>query len=312
MTDKENALHLDSDSKRLFPDGWYTDVKQTATVIQEFFTYSFFRTGKSEKKNKLLFNFPDGKFLETIGYVNSTDQQVFMIFLDYARDNYQSMKIGNIVYDRVVIIPRREMLEILGMPRHKGSYSQMVMNSLKRLKALVITHNLYKKIKESISFFSNVGYLETTKSFYFVISPEFERLHERLYLKNYNLQDYLELENSLARNIWLSLKILFDHPECTKSRVLTLKTILKRGGKQEWIDKAEKKDYFKSKIKNHLAPALRELEGKGRFKFEAPPPSIGKYRLNSPYKVTRIYPLPRDEKELSSDDPPALPEGTKK
>ena len=83
MTDKDNLLHLDGDSKKLFPDGWYVDKKKTSIVIQEFFTYSFFRTGKSEKRNKLRYNFPDGKFIETIGYVNSTDQQVFMIFLDY-------------------------------------------------------------------------------------------------------------------------------------------------------------------------------------------------------------------------------------
>jgi len=305
MTDKDNLLHLDGDSKKLFPDGWYVDKKKTSIVIQEFFTYSFFRTGKSEKRNKLRYNFPDGKFIETIGYVNSTDQQVFMIFLDYARHNYQSLKIGGHQYDRVVVIPRKEMLGILGHPRNKGSYAQMVMNSLKRLKSLVITHNLYKKLKESISFFSNVGYLENSKSFYFVISPEFERLHERLYLKNYSLSDYLELENSLARNIWLSLKILYDHPNSPKSRVLKLETILRRGGKPEWILKAEKKDYFKSKIKNVLAPALRELEEKGRFKFVPPPPSIGKYRLNSPYKVTRLYSLPRDEQEINSDNSPA-------
>lgn len=285
---------------RLLTDNWITPEQRKAVIIQYFFKFSFFQTSKKIQRKKIRHEFPDGKFIEVNGYVNVTDMDNLLIFLDAAREAYQSLRIGKKLYDRCILIPRKKLFGFLGYPKNKGNYHNITRGSHKRLKSLIITHNLYRGVEETISFFSNVGYISKSKTYYFVVSDEFENLYDKVNLKVLDLNDYFALENSLAKILWVSLKILFDHEDSEIERPLKLETILQKAGKSDWIAKADNQEYFKTRIKHQLFPAFRELEEKSRFRFTSP--LSGKYRLEAIYQVSRLYRLPRDTQSGESAD----------
>lgn len=280
-------------SGMLFEDKWSKTYKNKALLLKELFTYSIFQAAKQEKKQSIRYHFPDGKYLSVEGYVNALDQKLFLILMDAARGNLHALQIGNTIYDKCILLERKRLFSILNYPLNKGSYFETVRTSQKRLKALTITHNFWAKVDETIGFFSNVGYIRDSKSFYFAVSEEFKNLNDRLFLKAFDLNEYLQLKNNLSCFLWLSLRFLFDHKDCPKVRTLKLRTLLKRCGKVGWIKKAHKKDYFRSKVFHYLFPALAELEEKNCFAFRAP--DRGKYNLEANYTIERLYPLKRDD-----------------
>lgn len=285
---------------RLFTDNWITPEQRKAVIIQYFFKFSFFQTSKKIKRKQIRHEFPDGKFIEVTGYVNVIDMDNLLIFLDAAREPYRSLRIGKKQYDRCILIPRKKLFGFFGYPKNKGNYHNIVRGSHKRLKSLIITHNLYRGVEETISLFSNVGYISKSKTYYFVISDEFENLYDKVNLKVLDLNDYFALKNPLAKILWVSLKILFDHEDSDIERPLRLETILHKAGKSDWIAKANNQEYFKTRLKHQLFPAFRELEEKSRFRFTSP--RSGKYRLEAIYQVSRLYRLPRDSQSGENAD----------
>jgi hypothetical protein len=300
MSDNGKSVKIleGKESGMLFEDNWYKTYKNKSLLLKELFTYSIFQSAKQEKKQSICYNFQDGKYLTVEGYVNSLNQKIFLILMNSARENLHTVQIGNNIYDKCILLERKKLFSILHYPLNRGSYLETVRASQKRLKALNITHNFWEKVDETIGFFSNVGYIRSNKSFYFVISEEYKNLNDRLFLKAFDLNEYLQLKNNLSCFLWLSLRFLFDHKNCPKVRHLKLHTLLKRCGKIDWIKNAHKKDYFRSKIFHYLFPALAELRKKNCFAFKAP--ARGKYDLDANYSIERLYPLKRDDLKLVS------------
>ena len=291
------------ESGKLFEEKWYKTYKNKTILPKDLFTFSIFQSVKQEKKQEIRYDFPEGKYLSVEGYVNVLDQKIFLILMSAVRENLHALQIGNNIYNRCVLIERKKLFNMLNYPLDRGSYYETVRASQKRLKGLIISHNFRKRVDETIGFFSNVGYIRNSKVFYFVISEEFKNLNDRLFLKAFDLNEYMQLKKQLSCFLWLSLRFLFDHKDCPKIRPLQLYTLLKRCGKVDWIKNAHKKDYFRSKIFHYLFPALLELEEKNHFAFRAP--ERGKYDLDAQYTIERLYPLKRDDMD---PEPPATTE----
>ena len=304
---KDNKIPFDDleekESRNLFPPSVHEVYEpKSAIIVTDLFKKSMFQLSKKIKRNKFRITLKEGKYLDIEGYVNVTDQDNFLIIQKFARNNTKKVFIGTKEYDYCVCIPKKDLFKIKGYPLGKGGgYHKVEMDSHKRLRSLNITHNIFDGIEDTIGFFSRVGYDSNKKMYYFVISKEYyDLLHLPKALKAVELKIYFGLELDFSRILYLPLKTHFDNKKSEQSNNFIMKTILIKGGKYDWLEKSDDYNYIKTSFKNILFPAFKELEENNLFKFELIKGL--KNSVDSLWKVTRLYSITGDTKELADEN----------
>lgn len=286
-------------SSKIFPDSVSESWNPRSSIVRvDFFKKSMFQLSKKVQVKKFRIDLGNSKFLEVRGYVNVTDQDNFLIVQKYARNNTKEVEIGGIKYNSCVFVPKADVFKLKNYSEKGGGYHQKERNSHERLRSLNIRHNIFPGLDDTIGLFSRVGYDKEKKSYYFCISEEYSKLIQTpKALKSINLPTYFALKLDISKIFFLSFKIYFETKNASKKQNFTMRNILERAGKYDWINKSDNKDYLKPKFRSILFPGFKELKDKGHFRFDIIRGS--KYKIDSLWEVERIYDLKRDIKEIT-------------
>ena len=289
-------------SKKIFPNSVTESWNPKSAIVRvDFFKKSMFQLSKKVQVKKFRIDLGNSKFLEVRGYVNVTDQDNFLIIQKYARNNTKEVEIGGIKYKSCVFVPKADVFKLKNYPTgsgSSGSYYQKERNSHERLRSLNIRHNIFPGLDDTIGLFSRVGYDKEQKAYYFCISEEYAKLIQTpKTLKAINLPTYFDLKLDISKIFFLSFKIYFETKKASRKQNFTMRNILERAGKYDWIKKEDDKNYLKSEFYRILFPSFKELEEKGHFRFKVIRGS--KYKIGSLWEVERLYDLKRDIKGIT-------------
>jgi len=299
MSEKMSVKVKTKKSSKIFPDSVSESWNPKSSIVRvDFFKKSMFQLSKKVQVKKFRIDLGNSKFLEVRGYVNVTDQDNFLIVQKYARNNTKEVEIGGIKYNSCVFVPKADVFKLKNYNEKGGGYHQKERNSHERLRSLNIRHNFLPGLDDTIGLFSRVGYDKEKKSYYFCISEEYTKLIKTpKFLKAINLPTYFSLKLDISKIFFLSFKIYFETKKASKKQNFTMRNILERAGKYDWINKEDDRNYLKSEFYRILFPSFKELEEKRHFSFKVIRGS--KYKIDSLWEVERLYDLKRDIKKIT-------------